>query len=102
MIYKLYVVHFITALKVTVETVTRDCVSVPKNDPEFSDGCHDKLPQNQHVRNILKSSLDKISIGEATFTGKTCYTSYSSGTNQLKSWVLSALICFVLSVILNL
>lgn len=63
----------LTSVDVDIYTISRDCIEVPTNDPEYADGCQNDLPSN--AQNVIKNFFSSISLGDMTFDGEACYSS---------------------------
>lgn len=52
--------------------MSRDCINVPKGDPETSDGCHDQL-STKEATDKATSFLSTIGLADIEWTGSACY-----------------------------
>jgi len=58
---------------VTYNGLDRDCIEVPDDDNDFSDGCHDDVPMSEPVRNLVSETFDGLDGSDVTFNGQACY-----------------------------
>ena len=75
--------YFCTAVDVQLETVTRKCIEVDEDDSDYSNGCHNNLPDN--AENLFKSLISLVSLGAIDFSGGVCYS-----TDDISPTTLSA------------
>jgi len=63
-------------VEVIYQATDRDCIEVPDDDSDFSDGCHDAAgPMPEPVRNLVSETFDGLEGSEVSFTGQACYES---------------------------
>ena len=58
-------------------TVERDCLEVPVDDSDYSDGRHTSLPSYGPIRNLLVETMASLDLDEPTFDGEAIYSSNS-------------------------
>ena len=63
------------SIQVKANTVTRDCIEVPIDDLDSTDGCHDNISPS--VRETLDTLVEanEVTINNVDFDGDSCFSS---------------------------